>query len=463
MAKAYVKYTRARIARVELFLNVNAWTLEQVVANKKPDVAVEGTFYLSNWKAACHTKVNGEIVSNDSGYQAYGYAWDTGPDIDMFLIPGGEAAKKSNYLTCCQLVNLGKQFQTLYFNEDVAGVRGRGAVLLFQDAVGVYACTDGADGLDPYSLRDLCVSLGCRSAVMMDGGHKVNFYDRASGTMLKGGEKSQNYILIYLTEEKEKQPMSGRGHIVCLDPGHGPDTVNGSPDGTYKEKELAWDMYTRIRPLLEGQGIATVCTRTEDTKPSLTQRAQVSDNAGAELLVSLHSNAEGAAGLDADGWGTASGLMIYTSAGPETAARNVAAQAVAARMREAGIAVRKDAVLHQIEYTVLRAPKAPSILIEYGFHTNRGDTALLKDSAYRDKLAVATAKGVCDFLGVAWTDSGTGESTDTAGEKWGESSIQKAVSKGIVQGDENGTVNADEPVTLRQVCVLLDRLGQLDK
>ena len=76
-------------------------------------------------------------------------------------------------------------------------------------------------------------------------------------------------------------------YTVCLDPGHGPDTVNGSPDGNYKEKEFTWDMYTRIRPLLERHGVNVICTRTEDTKPSLTARCEVSNRAGADLLVSL--------------------------------------------------------------------------------------------------------------------------------------------------------------------------------
>lgn len=245
-------------------------------------------------------------------------------------------------------------------------------------------------------------------------------------------------------------------HTVCLDPGHGPGTVNGSPDGTYKEREFTWDLYTRLRPLLEGRGIRVVCTRAEDTKPSLTARCQVSNRAGADLFLSLHSNAFGSGG-----WDAAHGLLVYTSSGPETAARNVAAKAILARMAAAGVALHGTGLAHQMEYTVLAKTTAPAVLIEYGFHTNKNDVELLKDGGYRDKLALATAKGVCDFLGVPWAEQPEGGGEDTPQEKWGAESVRKAAEKGLLLGDEHGNAVVDEPMTLRQWCVLADRLGLL--
>ena len=183
---------------------------------------------------------------------------------------------------------------------------------------------------------------------------------------------------------------------VCLDPGHGPGCVNGAPDGSYQEREFTWDMYRRIAPLLERQGVRALCTRTEDSDPSLTERAGVSNRAGADCYVSIHSNAAGN-----DGWYDASGLEIYTSAGPETAQRNVLASALADAFRAAGVALRSSPIKHQM-YTVLAKTDAPACLIEYGFHTSKADVEKLKDSSYRDKLAEATARGLCAWLGAAW-------------------------------------------------------------
>ena len=202
---------------------------------------------------------------------------------------------------------------------------------------------------------------------------------------------------------------------VCLDPGHGPGCVNGAPDGSYKEQEFTWDMYRRIAPLLEAHGVRAICTRTEDSSPSLTERAGVSNRAGADCYVSLHSNAAGN-----DGWYDASGLEIYTSAGPETAQRNVLASALADAFRAAGVALRSAPIKHQM-YTVLAKTDAPACLIEYGFHTSKADVEKLKDSSYRDKLAEATARGLCAWLGVAWQEpaedaSGLDADVDTLAE-----------------------------------------------
>ncbi len=100
----------------------------------------------------------------------------------------------------------------------------------------------------------------------------------------------------------------------------------------------------------------------------------MSNRAGADCYVSLHSNAAGN-----DGWYDASGLEIYTSAGPETAQRNVLASALADAFRAAGVALRSSPIKHQM-YTVLAKTDAPACLIEYGFHTSKADVEKLKDS-----------------------------------------------------------------------------------
>lgn len=211
----------------------------------------------------------------------------------------------------------------------------------------------------------------------------------------------RSWLLIYErtgaeTPEDKEDNMSK--YTVCLDPGHGPGTVNGSPDGSYKEHEFAWDMYQRISRLLEARGVHTICTRTEDTKPSLTARAGVANRAGATCFVSLHSNAAGNGG-----WYDADGLEIYTSAGPETAERNVLAAELLKAFGTAGVVLRASTAKHEM-YTVLAETDMPAVLIEYGFHTSKTDVPLLLSGDYRDKLAAATADGVCKRLGVSWAD-----------------------------------------------------------
>ncbi|MCG4528771.1 N-acetylmuramoyl-L-alanine amidase family protein [Intestinimonas massiliensis (ex Afouda et al. 2020)] len=262
----------------------------------------------------------------------------------------------------------------------------------------------------------------------------------------------RSWLLLYKRgnePQKEDKPVT---KTVCLDPGHGVESPGKcSPDKSYYEHEFALDMGKRIKTHLERCGIRVVLTRTDEHCPTgkadtndLLKRVAISDAAGADLFVSLHSNASG------NEWSNASGLMIYTSAGPDTASRNVAAKAVLARMTAAGVELRGSPLIHDIELVVTRKTAAPAMLIEYGFHTSKTEVELLKKDSYRAKLAEATAKGVCDFLGVVWVD----EPTDTGVSDWAATAWQKATNKGVLDG-----TRPTDPVTRQELAVVLDRLN----
>ena len=431
------------VERVRIYINEGRLPLRDVVAQQAPDIAITGVYYTSAWRPTCHLKADGVVLADDPSYQPPGLVWDRGPDIHQATVPDHLAL---NYLSCCLLTASGAPEPKLYYNADVGGARGRAAVWLRGQELGVYACTDGADALTPEALQArLEEAYTPDTAIMLDGGSKVNYYDRASGTLIQGGQPSQNLLLIYLKKKEERPDMDS--HTVCLDPGHGPETVNASPDGTYRESEFAWDMYGRISALLEERGINTVCTRTEDTKPSLTERCAVSNSAGADCFVSIHTNAFGS------GWTSASGLELYTSSGPDTAPRNVLAAKLEARFRAAGVKLRQCPVKHSMDMTVLTKTDAPAVLIEYGYHTNEEDVALLKDSAYRDKLARATTDGICDFLGVEVPGGPVPDEPDEwAAEEW-----EAAKKAGILDG-----TRPHDPLTRQEAAVILERLGLLD-
>lgn len=193
---------------------------------------------------------------------------------------------------------------------------------------------------------------------------------------------------------------------VCLDPGHGVETGGKrSPDGTYLEHEFNLDMAKRMQILLEGCGVSVALTRAGEHTVTLERRVQIANEVqNLNLFVSLHSNAAGTGG-----WvDSARGYVIYTSQAGQTAGRNIAAQAVLKRAKAAGILIRGNGLAHSLFY-VLRHTTAPAVLIEHGFHTSREDVALLKTDTYRQKLAEANVRGICDFLGV-----GYGESTETS-------------------------------------------------
>ena len=196
------------ISRIKLYINQDKLPLREIVGRERPFVACTGVFYTGAWKPTCHLKADGAVLADDPSYQPPGFAWDVGPDIHAVTVPAPDA---QNYLSCCLLIHNGKPETKLYYNSDVGGRRGRVAVWLRSGELGVTAFPDGGGGMTPEGLRDYLVrEIKPDTAIMMDGGGKVNFYDAASGTVIQGREPSQNLLLIYRDENNEEdEPMDG--------------------------------------------------------------------------------------------------------------------------------------------------------------------------------------------------------------------------------------------------------------
>lgn len=409
MSKYIATIPLSSVSRLSL-VEAGGRSMMQVKEALGCDYIINSWFYsMSTGKPVGNLKIDGTVKAN-AGWAGYGMTWNT-TDIRMEIVPGDKAGK--TYLSGVELLTPTRgPDEPASYSAEYGGKRGRSAMMLAGDYLILYCSGDGTkDAKTPDSMRDELVELGgkytntanLRLLGLDSGGSSQCDFD---GKKIYSSRRVAGYLAVWTkkagnTDDTEDKPVSKK--TVCLDPGHGPDTVNGSPDGTYKEKEFAWDMYTRISPLLEAHGVHTICTRTEDTNPSLTERANVSNKANATCYVSLHSNAAGN-----DGWYNASGLEIYTSQGPMTAQRNILASDLVNAFHAAGVSLRSEPIKHQM-YTVLAKTDAPACLIEYGFHTSKEDVEKLKDSDYRDKLAEATAKGICTYLGVEWEETEVSE------------------------------------------------------
>lgn len=188
---------------------------------------------------------------------------------------------------------------------------------------------------------------------------------------------------------------------VCLDAGHNAgNQANKSPDGTYFEHEFALDMAKRIKRHLERHGVEVAETRPDGSDVSLGQRCRISNQAGADLFVSLHSNATGALSTGPDGWGSARGWECYVYG--LSGERYEAARAILAQVQGTASVIRPTPIRAWPGLYVLAHTNAPAVLIEHGFHTSREDVQFLKDPAYRETLAAAEARGVLNYLGIPW-------------------------------------------------------------
>jgi len=63
-----------------------------------------------------------------------------------------------------------------------------------------------------------------------------------------------------------------------------------------------------------------------------------------------------------------------------------------------------DRGLKTANYHVLRETDCPAILTEIGFISNPNEEALMKDSAWGNKVSSAIARGICNFLGIEYKE-----------------------------------------------------------
>ena len=373
-----------RIVRAEVYVNEDKLPLHTIVERRQPDLAMTAAFYNpAKWAPVCPVKAEGEVLWASPTDSYWALAWDAGPDVIPELVPPGGAARQRSYVANCLLVRNGKPQPKLYYNADVGGRRGRVAVGLTETEWISYGATDGSSGAQtPEECRDYMAKQGCRFAVMMDGGGKVNFYCREAGVMMEGKDPSQTLILLYLTDESEEKPVSTKK--VVLDPGHGTQSANQSPDGTYIEPEFTLDVAKRMKEILKSHGVAVTMTRNGTNCPTgaantadLQYRCDVANAIrDLDLFVSIHTNAAGGSG-----WSSAKGweAHVYSAAGKGAAA----AEDMLERVKEAGIDVRSSPVVASPSLYVLKHTVAPAVLLECGFHTNQEETDLLKDDGYR--------------------------------------------------------------------------------
>ena len=185
--------------------------------------------------------------------------------------------------------------------------------------------------------------------------------------------------------ERELVRRSGHnlsGRTVVLDPGHG-GTNTGAVAHGLVESEVVMDLARRIEGRLTAIGVAVVFTRTEHTSPSEDERAALANDAGADLVLSLHCDSHDAA--EASGVATfffGRDRQTSWSAVGEHLADIVLREVVARTGLE-------NCRSHGRSWALLQQTRMPAVRIEAGYLSHPSDAARLADPYFRDTLAEA--------------------------------------------------------------------------
>lgn len=237
-----------------------------------------------------------------------------------------------------------------------------------------------------------------------------------------------------------QQKADGRP-IVVIDPGHG-GIDNGTQSSGESEKNLVLAFGLALRDRLEKAGkYRVVMTRDDDTFIALNDRVKVARNLKAALFVSIHADALPRAEGDAQG------ATIYTLSdkASDAEAQRLAdaenrADAIAgfnlaeeptdvadilidltqretrtfsSRFARLLMGEMKSTVrmhkhpLKSAGFRVLKAPDVPSVLVEIGYVSNKGDLEHLVSEGWRSKAVGSMAQAIDGFLAKRMATAGS--------------------------------------------------------
>ena len=204
------------------------------------------------------------------------------------------------------------------------------------------------------------------------------------------GEKV--YIVeIYVPSEISTVNLESRGaksrgyYKVFIDAGHG-GTDPGALGYGYRESDLNLQVAKKVESKLKSKGIDVKMSRNSDIFYSLSERAEMANDYGADAFVSIHQNSAEAK--------SANGIETYYNRKKEEdrpLSNDIQTQVIS----QTGANNRG---VKNAEFTVLVKSKMISALVECGFITNELEVKKLSDSSYQDKLATGIANGIEEYL-----------------------------------------------------------------
>lgn len=182
-------------------------------------------------------------------------------------------------------------------------------------------------------------------------------------------------------EEEVIPPSSNTIKKVIIDPGHGGSDPGAIGPSAYQEKAFTLSTSMKLKNQLDAKGYATQLTRSTDIYLSLQERVDISNKSGADLFVSIHANSfnESSKGVE---------TFSYQATGM---AADVAKLVQARLVANTGLTNRGP---KQEAYYVLKYNNVPAILVEAAFISNPTEEALLKTSAFQDKVAKSIVEGI---------------------------------------------------------------------
>ncbi|GAB2998259.1 N-acetylmuramoyl-L-alanine amidase [Saccharothrix stipae] len=186
---------------------------------------------------------------------------------------------------------------------------------------------------------------------------------------------------VFLREQERVRRAGPRlsGKRIIIDPGHG-----GADRGVVVDGVSEADVMLDLARLLEGKmaatGMEALLTRGPNHNPDEGERARFANEAGADLILSLHADRNAsplASGVATFHFGTGNG----TSSTVGEALAGFIQREIVARTG------MLDCRTHPKTWDMLRMTRCTAVRVEVGYLTNAGDRQRLANPSFRDVVA----------------------------------------------------------------------------
>lgn len=186
------------------------------------------------------------------------------------------------------------------------------------------------------------------------------------------------------------------GRVIVIDPGHG-GLDSGASRGDLVEKEITLQISKKLERMLSQAGAMVIMLRENESDLSgdeftgairehkqadMRKRVQMANQSGADLFVSIHTNA-----VPSPAWFGAQ--TFYKPGSPESKAVGKAVQQELKRIL--GNTNRNSSAGN---YYILKNVEMPAVLVEVGFISNPEEGRLLANDAYQNRIAYAIMAGI---------------------------------------------------------------------
>lgn len=178
---------------------------------------------------------------------------------------------------------------------------------------------------------------------------------------------------------ENRKGFSNMAYTIMLDAGHGGKDPGAQYEGK-QEKEDNLRLTLAVGKILAANGIDVLYTRTTDVYQTPFEKAQITNQSGADLFISFHRNSS----PEANQYNGAE-VLIYDKKGLKyEMAENILGALGEVGFKELGVKARPGLV-------VLRRTRIPALLIETGFINSDKDNKLFEEKFQEIADAIAGA------------------------------------------------------------------------